>query len=82
MRRFAAVILATTLVASSALAAGTDSASPLAPGKPAGVQQATLAGTGLLFFFGLAVIGGGIALVSTQGSSGNKISATTTGTAP
>jgi hypothetical protein len=77
MRRTAAAVLAVTLAATSAMA---DSA-PLAAGKPAGVHEATLAGSGLLFFFGLAVVGGGIALVSTQGSSGNHITATTTSTA-
>ena len=81
MRNIAALVLASTMMASTAFA-GSDSAAPLAPGKPAGVQQAALAGNGLLLLFGLAVVGGGIALVASQGSSGNTIQATTTSTAP
>ena len=79
MRRFAAVVLASSLLASSAFAQGNDA--PLPAGKPAGVKQANLAGNGLLVLFGLAIVGGGIALVASSGS-GNAITTSTTGTAP
>jgi hypothetical protein len=82
MPRFTAIVLASTLAFSSAFAAQTDSSTPLAPGNPAGVKQAQLAGNGLLFVFGLAVVAGGLALVVSNGSSGGNITTTTTSTAP
>jgi hypothetical protein len=78
MRSLAAIVLATSLVSTQVYA---DTAS-LAPGKPAGVQQATLAAPGVVIIFGLAIIAGGIALVTSQGSSGGTVAATTTATAP
>lgn len=75
MRRFVAVVLAGSLMASSAFAA-TDAA--LAPGKPAGVQKATMGGGGFLIFAGIAIVAGGIALVASEGNSGNTIATTTT----
>jgi hypothetical protein len=81
--RIASIFVAMTIMASSVLSANAESASPLLAGKPAGVKEATLAGSGLLIFFGLAVVGGGIALVASQGSSGGKVNTTTTtATAP
>ena len=78
MRSLVAVVLATALLGSTAFAASDNAA--LAPGKPAGVQQANLAGGGFVLFFGLAVVAGGIALVASQGGSGNNIAVTTTST--
>lgn len=82
MRKSAAFALGTLLLASSTLAAGADTVSPLAAGKPAGVKQANMAGHGLLVVFGLAIVAGGIALVVSQGNSGNSITSTTSSTAP
>lgn len=79
MRRFAAIVVASTLVTSSAFAAGTNVA-PLAPGKPAGVKEANLSGNGMLYLFGLAILGGGIALVASQGTGNNVTNLTTTTT--
>ncbi len=81
MRRLAAIVLAGTLSVSSAFAGSSDNSAPLSAGKPAGVKEATLAGSGLLLVFGLAVVAGGIALVSSQGS-GNTSSTSTTATTP
>jgi hypothetical protein len=82
MRKFSALALGTLLLVSSTLAAGADTVSPLAPGKPAGVKQASLEGNGLLLVFGVAIVAGGIALVASQGNSGNSITSTTSSTAP
>lgn len=81
MHRLAAVALASALTFSSAFAAATDNAAPLTPGKAAGVKEAELHGSGLLWLGALVIVGGGLALVVSQGS-GNKISTTTTGTSP
>lgn len=82
MRGFAVITLAATLLTTSAYAAGTEIASPLPAGKPAGVKQAQIAGGGLLLIAGIAIVAGGIALVASEGNSGNNVSVTTTGTAP
>jgi hypothetical protein len=81
MRNIIAVTLASMLAASSAYAAS-DPTGPLAPGKPAGVQNANMVGGGFLLIAGVAIVAGGIALVASSGNSGNTIAVTTTGTAP
>jgi hypothetical protein len=70
MRKIGAAILATTLLASSAFAAETTQG-PLAPGKPAGTNEAAIQSGGVMLFVGLAAVAGIIALVAstTQGSS-------------
>jgi hypothetical protein len=80
MRSFAALIIAGTVLASSAFAAPVDA--PLAPGKPAGVKEAQQGGNGFLMLAGVAVVAGGIALVVSQGNSGNSIAVSTTTSAP
>jgi hypothetical protein len=82
MLKFSALALGTLLLASSTLAAGADTVAPLAPGKPAGVSQAAREGNGMLLLFGAAIVAGGIALVVSQGNSGNSITSTTSSTAP
>lgn len=77
MRKIAAALVATSLMASSAFAAETTIATgPLAPGKPAGTEQAAIQTGGVVLFLGLAAAAGIIALVAsgTQGTS--------TGTSP
>jgi hypothetical protein len=76
MRTIGAVLLASSLIASSAFAA-TDASAPLAPGKPAGVKHAQEMDNTLLLVLGLGVVAGGIALVA----SGNGHSTVTTTTA-
>ena len=78
MRRLAAFSLAASMIASSAMAA--DNAS-LAPGKPAGVKQAALAGTPFIWVLGIAFLGAGIGLAA-SGNGGNTPAVTTTTTAP
>jgi hypothetical protein len=70
MRKIGAVIVATSLLASSAFAAE-PATGPLAPGKPAGTKEAAIQSGGVMLFVGLAVAAGIIALVAstTQGSS-------------
>ena len=78
MRKFAAALVASSLMVSSAFAGETAATkSPLAPGKPAGTQEAAIQTGGVILFLGLAAAAGVIALVasSTQGSG-----ATTTST--
>ena len=69
MRKIAAAFIATSLMASSAFAA--PATGPLAPGKPAGTEEAAIQTGGVLLFVGLAAAAGIIALVAstTQGSS-------------
>jgi len=77
MRKFGAVLLAYSLIASNAYAA-TDAAAPLAAGKPAGVKQAQMAQTGtLLLVVGLGAVAAGIALVA-SGNGHSIVSATNT----
>lgn len=80
MWTFGAAILASSLIVSSAFAA-TDAATPLAPGKPAGVKQAQAADNTVLIVLGLGVVAGGIALVA-SGNGGNSVATTTTATTP
>jgi len=78
MRKIAAALVATSLMVSGTVAAETSisSKSPLAPGKPAGTQEAAIQTGGVILFLGLAAAAGVIALVAsgTQGTS--------TGTSP
>ena len=69
MRAVVAVVLASSLFVSAAFAA-TDTG-PLAPGKPAGVQQADIEAGGVLLALGVIGLAAGIALIAsgTQGSS-------------
>jgi hypothetical protein len=64
MRRFAIPVLIVTLTASPVFAA--DSASPLSPGKPAGVRQADLLDgqNGMFVVAGAALVGITIALAT------------------
>lgn len=78
MRSFAAIALATSVFASSAFAAGIEVRAPLTPGKPATVKKAQLEGNTVLLLAGVAVVGGGIALVASEGNS--TLTATTTAT--
>lgn len=79
MRTIGAVLLASSLIASSAFAAATSATAPLAPGKPAGVKQAQQMDNTLLLVLGLGVVAGGIALVA-SGNGHTTVAATTTGT--
>ena len=78
MRIMGVAILASSLIVSGALAA-TNSAAPLAPGKPAGLKKAQSIGNGKLIGLGIAVLGGGAALVA---SGGGTVSSTAAGAAP
>jgi hypothetical protein len=80
MRIIGAAILASSLIVSSAFAA-TDSAAPLASGKPAGVKKAQAADNTLLIVLGLGVVAGGVALVA-SGNGNGTVTTTTTGTTP
>ena len=80
MRTIGAAIVASSLIVSSAFAA-TDTAAPLAPGKPAGVKQAQETNNTLLMVLGLGVVAGGIALVA-SGNGNGSVTTTTTGTHP
>jgi hypothetical protein len=80
MRTIGAAIVASSLIVSSAFAA-TDTAGPLAPGKPAGVKQAQDTDNTLLIVLGLGVVAGGIALVASSGGNGS-VTTTTTSTNP
>lgn len=64
MRALISAVLATSLIASNALA--DDGA--LAPGKPAGVKQAQMTGTEWMIALGLAAVAGGIAIAATSQS--------------
>jgi hypothetical protein len=79
MRTIGAILLASSLIASSAFAA-TDAGAPLAPGKPAGVHEAQRMDNTLLLVVGLGVVAAGIALVA-SGNGKSTVTTTTTGTA-
>jgi len=79
MRTIGAVLLASSLIASSAFA---DVGAPLAPGKPAGVKQAQATDNTLLLVLGLGVVAGGIALVASGNGKTTGTTTTTTTTAP
>ena len=78
MRNLGAAILATALFMSSATAA--TNTTSLAPGKPAGVQQAQMHGHTLLWLFGLGIVAGGIALVASGNGNSHQTVTTTTAT--
>lgn len=80
MRSFAAIALATSVFASSAFAAGTEVRAPLTPGKPATVKKAQMEGNTVMLLAGVAVVGGGIALVASEGNGTPAAVTTTTGT--
>jgi hypothetical protein len=79
MRSTVAILLALSLMASSASAADFVSKGPLAPGKPAGVRQADIEAGGVLLVAGIVAVAAVIAVVAstTQGNSATP----TTGTA-
>jgi hypothetical protein len=78
MRKIGAVIIATSMLASSAFAAETAPKGPLAAGKPAGTQEAAIQQGGVMLFLGLAAVAGIIALVaSTTQGDGNSTTTTT-----
>ena len=79
MRGIGAALVAMTMTASSAFAAGFVSKGALAPGKPAGVRQADIEGGGVLLVVGIVAAAAVIAVVAstTQGNS----TPSTTGTA-
>jgi hypothetical protein len=72
MRTICSAILAATMIVSSAFAA-TDSAGPLAAGKPAGVKNAQERNVDntLWWVLGAGVIIGGIALVASGSGNSN-----------
>jgi len=80
------IFAAALTLALSASYACAQTASPLVPGKPAGVQQAQLqGGTGMLVVAGAALAGITIALATAGGGSqptATSTSVTTTGTSP
>ncbi len=81
MRAFLPALLGLALSGSTVLAATNDAAS-LAPGRPAGVQQASRLGPNFLLIAGVAVVAAGIAIVVSNSNSNNNPTTTTTGTAP
>lgn len=80
MRNLGAAILATALFVSSATAA--TNTTSLAPGKPAGVQQAQMHGHTLLWIVGLGIVIGGVALVASGNGNNHQTVTTTTSTNP
>jgi len=70
MRAFTAMILSGALLASSAAVAA-DKASPLAPGKPAGVHTAELSTTTIVLL-GIGVVAA-IAIGVASGSNGSPV---------
>jgi hypothetical protein len=86
MRTLISAVLATTLLASSALA---DDAA-LAPGKPAGIKQAQMTQNELWIALGVTAVAAGIVIAATSQShtqaaaaaGGSTTTTTTTGTSP
>ena len=74
MRALTALILSTSLLASS-VAVAADNAGPLAPGKPAGVKQADLGNSTTLVLLGFAVVAA-IAIGVASGSNGSPVQPT------
>jgi len=85
MRVFISAVLATTLIASSALAGDVGA---LAPGKPAGVKQAQMSQTEMWWALGLSAAAAGIIVAATSQShthaaaGGTTVVNTTTSTSP
>jgi len=71
MRALTALILSTSLLASS-VAVAADNAGPLAPGKPAGVKQADLGSPTALVLIGFAVVAA-IAIGVASSSNGSPV---------
>jgi hypothetical protein len=76
MRVFLSAILATTLIASSALA----ETGALAPGKPAGVKQAQMTENEMFIALGVAAVAAGIVAAATSQNHVAAAAATTTTT--
>jgi len=74
MRALTALILSTSLLASS-VAVAADNAGPLAPGKPAGVKQADLGSSTVLVLLGFGVVAA-IAIGVASGSNGSPVQPT------
>lgn len=74
MRALTALILSTSLLASS-VAVAADKAGPLAPGKPAGVKQADLGSSTALVLLGFGVVAA-IAIGIASGSNGSPVQPT------
>jgi hypothetical protein len=75
MRVFISAVLATTLIASSALAGDVGA---LAPGKPAGVKQAQMSQTEMFWALGLTAAAAGIVIAATQQNHTHAAAPTTT----
>jgi hypothetical protein len=73
MRALTALILSTSLLASS-VAVAADNVGPLAPGKPAGVKQAELSSTEIVLL-GFGVVAA-IAIGVASGSNGSPVQPT------
>jgi len=71
MRALTALILSTSLLASS-VAMAADNAGPLAPGKPAGVKQADLGSPTVLVLLGFGVVAA-IAIGVASSSNGSPV---------
>jgi hypothetical protein len=74
MRALTALILSTSLLASS-VAVAADNAGPLAPGKPAGVKQADLGSSTTIVLLGFGVVAA-IAIGVASGSNGSPVQPT------
>jgi hypothetical protein len=77
LARAAGAIALTSLLASGAFAA---TAAPLPSGKPAGVQQAGLQGSGLIWIGAAAIIAVTVAVVASSNNDGVTTPTTGTGT--
>ena len=76
MRTFVAATVVATMIATSALAAVT--ASPLPPGKPAGVKKAQDADNTVWWVVGLGAVAAGVGLVASGNGNGTVAATTTT----
>ncbi len=80
MRSIGAAFIATTLVVSSAFAAG-NAAAPLSPGKPAGVKEAAVLGpSAFVILMGMGIVIGGVVLSVSNNCCDGVTTPTTTGT--
>jgi len=78
MRSFAAGALALSLVVSTA--AGANSVTPMAPGKPAGVKQAQVQNSTMFVVLGVGLLAAGIGLAASGDSNVITPAPTTTTT--